>query len=207
MSCTGVILAGGRATRYDGRAKGLERVGGERIIDRVASALRETTDRLIVIANAPQATEWLPGVPAFPDVVADAGALGGVHAALHHARDDVLLVAWDMPFVPAALLAALRARGEADADLCVPESAGSGRGVEPLCAWYSARCLPPVAARLAAGDLRVVSFHADVRAARLSAAEVARFGDPALLFSNVNAPEDLVAAESRAQSPTARDRR
>ncbi len=49
--CTGVILAGGEATRYDGRPKGLESVGGLRIIDRVAAALGEVTDDLLLIAN------------------------------------------------------------------------------------------------------------------------------------------------------------
>ena len=55
MRCTGVILAGGGATRYGGRPKGLERVGGRRIIDRVADVLRETTDELLLVANAPDA--------------------------------------------------------------------------------------------------------------------------------------------------------
>ncbi|MEY4608770.1 MAG: MobA-like transferase domain, partial [Gemmatimonadota bacterium] len=43
MSCTGVILAGGGATRFGGRPKGLEVVAGERIIDRVARGLRMVT--------------------------------------------------------------------------------------------------------------------------------------------------------------------
>ena len=46
MSCTGVILAGGAASRFGGLPKGLERVDGRRIIDRVASALREGSDDL-----------------------------------------------------------------------------------------------------------------------------------------------------------------
>lgn len=197
--CTGVILAGGGATRFGGLPKGLERVGDERIIDRVARALRAVTDDLLLIANDASAASWLPGVRVAGDVRPGAGALGGLHAALAHAEGDILLVAWDMPFVSGALLGALRARGEhglgADAaDAVLPESDGSRRGVEPLCAWYSARCLPAVTAALDAGDRRVIAFHDAVRAVRFGLEEVRGFGDPARLFANVNTPEDLARA-------------
>ena len=180
MSCTGVILAGGEATRYGGRPKGLERVDGARIVDRVAAGLREATDELLLIANSAEAPQWMPGVRVAGDVRRGEGALGGLHAALTHAGTDVIVVAWDMPFVPAALLRALRARGESgDVDAVLPESEGSGRGVEPLCAWYSSRCLPAITASLDRGDRRVVAFHPEIRTARLSHAQVGAFGDPA----------------------------
>lgn len=191
--CTGVILAGGQALRFGGIPKGLERVGGRRIIDRVADVLRETTDELLLIANDAEAPRWLPGVRTLPDIKPGAGSLGGIHAALVHARGPVLVVAWDMPFVPPGLLAALRAGGT-EADAVVPES-DSKRGLEPLCAYYSPACLGPVERRLAAGDRRVIAFHDDVRLARLPAAEVVRYGDPAVMFMNVNRPEDLSHAE------------
>ena len=197
--CTGVILAGGGATRYGGLPKGLERVGGERIIDRVATALRGATDELLLIANADGAAAWLPGVRVAADVRPGEGALGGLHAALTHARGDIVLVAWDMPFVSAALLAALRARGARDAaDAVLPESDGSRRGVEPLCAWYSSRCLPAITAALDAGDRRVIAFHDAVRTVRFGLDDVRAFGDPARLFVNVNTPAELAWAESNA---------
>ena len=207
--CTGVILAGGGATRYGGLPKGLERVGGARIIDRVATALRAVTDGLVLIANAPDAASWLPGARVAADVRVGEGALGGLHAALTHAGGDIVLVAWDMPFVSAALLAALRARGEETprsdvarrvhrvaADAVLPESDGSRRGLEPLCAWYSSRCLPAVTAALDAGDRRVIAFHDVVRTVRFALDEVRAFGDPARLFANVNSPDELAWAES-----------
>lgn len=196
MSCTGVILAGGGSTRYGGRPKGLEPIGGVRIIDRVAVALRATSDDLLMIANAPEAASWLPGVRVAADVRVGEGALGGLHAALARAGTDVLLVAWDMPFVSAALLRMMRARGEAEGvDAVLPESGGSRRGVEPLCAWYSFECLGAVTSALDAGDRRVVAFHDQVRTLRLDEATVATFGDPARMFGNVNTPDDLVRAQ------------
>ena len=193
--CTGVILAGGQATRYAGRPKGLERVGGVRIIGRVVVALRGATDALLLVANDPSAAEWLPGVPTAPDVRPGLGSLGGIYSALVRAGGPVLVVAWDMPFVPTALLAALRSTGaETDADAVVPES-GSPRGLEPLCALYTPACVSPIERRLDAGDLRVVGFYDDVRLARLPVETVATFGDPTRIFLNVNSPDDLARAE------------
>jgi molybdopterin-guanine dinucleotide biosynthesis protein A len=196
--CTGVILAGGLASRYAGLPKGLERIAGTRIIDRVATVLRHATDDLLLIANDPSADGWLPGVRRATDVLPGLGGLGGIHAALHHAAGAVLVVAWDMPFVPAALLAALREAG-ASADAVVPAS-DSKRGVEPLCAYYAPSCLEPIQRRLAAGDRRVVAFFDDVRMVRLEAESVSRFGDPAIMFMNVNTPDDLALAERYAST-------
>ncbi|MGH7622209.1 MAG: molybdenum cofactor guanylyltransferase, partial [Gemmatimonadaceae bacterium] len=155
--CIGVILAGGQASRYGGRPKGLERVRGERVIDRVAAALRATTDSLLLIANDSQAAAWLPGVRVASDVRPGIGSLGGIHAALVHAGTAVIVVAWDMPFVPEALLAELRLRGE-DADVVAPESSGSRRGLEPVCAFYSPACIAPIERALDADDRRVIGF-------------------------------------------------
>jgi molybdopterin-guanine dinucleotide biosynthesis protein A len=205
LPCTGVILAGGAATRYGGLPKGLERVGGVRIIDRVVAALDDVTDDLLLVANDPAAGNWLPGLPVQADLVPNAGGLGGIHAALHRARNAVLIVAWDMPFVPPALLARLRELGDS-ADVAVPES-GSRRGVEPLCAFYAPSCLPAIERALASGDRRVVGFHEWVQVARLPADEVSAFGNPALLFMNVNTPDDLARAERHVASPSAVDHR
>ena len=203
--CTGVILAGGAASRYGGVAKGLERVAGRRIIDRVADALNDVTDDLLLVANDPAAPGWLPDIRIQRDIVPNAGGLGGIHAALHAAGQPVVIVAWDMPFVPSALLARLRALGE-DADVAVPES-GSRRGVEPLCAFYAPSCLPAIEQSLADGDRRVIGFHERVRVARLPADEVSAFGNPELLFMNVNTPDDLTRAEAHAATAHGGDHR
>jgi molybdopterin-guanine dinucleotide biosynthesis protein A len=192
-SVTGVILAGGQATRFGGRPKGLELVRGTRIIDRVATALREVTDDLLLVANDPGAEGWLPGVRTVRDPRPGAGSLGGLYAAVVHAGGGALVVAWDMPFVPGGLLRALRDAG-ADADAAVPES-GSRRGLEPLCAFYRPVCAVAIERRLDASDLRVVSFFDDVRLARLPLEQVERFGDPRVMFMNVNTAQDLALAE------------
>jgi len=195
---TGVVLAGGLSTRYGGLPKGLERVRGVRIIDRVRAALEPVVDTLLLIANEERASEWLPDVPCAGDVLRDVGSVAGIHAALVHAGTPVLVVAWDMPFVPSGLLRTLREAGR-DSDAAVPES-DSRRGLEPLCAYYSPACTGAIERRIAAGDRRVIAFYDDVRVARVPAEVVSQFGDPALLFMNVNTPEERVRAEAHATS-------
>jgi molybdopterin-guanine dinucleotide biosynthesis protein A len=201
---TGVILAGGPATRFGGLPKGLERVAGRRIIDRVRDALDRVTDSLLLIANDDDAGAWLPGVRWARDVRPGCGSLGGIHAALVHARGDVLVVAWDMPFVTSRMLELLRDQATG-ADVVVPES-NSPRGLEPLCAYYGPACLAPIERQLDAFDRRVIGFFDAVRVTRVPAGEVARCGSPDTLFLNVNTPEDLVRAEAHAATAGRRDR-
>lgn len=188
------ILAGGAATRYEGRPKGLERVGGERILDRLLTVLKAATGEApLLVANAPGADAWAPGLRLIADPRPDCGSLGGIYAALTAGDGPVLLVAWDMPFVSVDLLQAL-AGGAAGYDAFLPESDGR-RGVEPLCAVYGPACVDPIVRQLDDEDFRAVGFHEAVRVGRLPLDAVSRFGDPATLFFNVNTPDDLAEAE------------
>ncbi len=193
----GAILAGGAASRYGGAPKGLLTVGGSRILDRVVARVQAVTGTPpLLVANAPDASAWRPDLKTVPDARPGFGSLGGIYTAATAERGPVLCVAWDMPFVPEALLRALvdgAAAGTYDAFL--PESSGR-RGVEPLCAVYGPACGPAIARRLERGDLKAISFHPDVRVGILSLAQVRAFGDPDELFFNVNTPDDLERAEA-----------
>ena len=85
------------------------------------------------------------------------------------------------------------------ADAALPES-GSRRGLEPLCAAYGGACGRAIRAALARGDSRAVGFHGDVRVARLPREDVLQYGDPDVLFFNVNTADDLARAESLCRS-------
>jgi molybdopterin-guanine dinucleotide biosynthesis protein A len=190
----GAVLAGGAASRYGGAPKGLLSVGGRRILDRVVDAVAAVTaGPPVVVANAPDAAQWRPDLVTIPDARPGCGSLGGIYTAITAGAEPVLCVAWDMPFVPAALLRALVA-GAAGSDVFLPESGGR-RGVEPLCAVYGPACGAAIERQLATGDLRAIGFHDAVRVGRLPLARVRAFGDPAVLFFNVNRPDDLERAE------------
>ena len=195
MIIRSAVLAGGRASRFGGKPKGLERVGGERILDRVVAAVRTATGAPpILIANAPEARRWRPDLEIRPDEVPSSGSLGGIYTAVTAGTGPVLVVAWDMPFVPPTMLEALVA-GSTGFDVFLPESGGR-RGVEPLCGVYGPACGPAIRKRIADEDFRAIGFHDAVRVGTLPVAAVERFGDPEMLFFNVNAAADLERAET-----------
>jgi molybdopterin-guanine dinucleotide biosynthesis protein A len=197
VSTAGAISAGGRSTRF-GSPKALATVRGRRIVDRVATVLSAVVgrDRLLVIANDERVATAI-GLPWRRDVLEGIGALAGVHSALLWARErgdsGVLVVGCDMPFIEAGLLRELIARSDM-ADIVIPGSDGP-RGVEPLCAWYRTSCIDAIERAVESGDRRMIGFHDRVRTCRIPPDDVARFGDPARMFLNINTPADVAAAE------------
>jgi molybdopterin-guanine dinucleotide biosynthesis protein A len=157
--------------------------------------LRTACDALLLVAHAPDADGWLPGVRVVGDVHRDAGALGGLHAALWHARAPVVVVAWDMPFVTPALLHALRALGDAGARAALPRHPDGHP--EPLCAYYDAACVHDAERLLRAGERRASALADAVGAAVLDGAPLAALGDPRTLLASVNSPDDLARADAR----------
>lgn len=181
----------------DGLPKGLLPVGGIRILDRLVAAFQEALGGLpLLVANAPDAGSWSPGLRVVADRIAGGGTLAGLHTAVLEAPAPVVAVAWDMPFVTPGLIAAL-AQGLGSADVVIPASGGR-RGVEPLCAGYGPATGPAMAAAIERGDLRAIAFHEAVRVRIIPEAELLAFGDPGRLFFNVNTPEDLVRANGMA---------
>lgn len=178
---TFVVQAGGQGSRLGGVAKGLIRLGGERIVDRLL-ALGAEWPRWVV-ANAPAAYDDL-GVPVVADVVPGRGAPGGVVTALAVADTEwVLTVACDMPFVTRAAIDALLAAAGPDVDVVCFERGGR---LEPLLGLYRRALLADWAAKLDGQP----SLQGLIRAARHRALTP---DDPRVLDS-LNTPEELARA-------------
>src|SRR5689334_4177743 len=138
--CTGALVAGGRAIRLGGLAKGLLQLGGEPLVARALRLFDVLFEETLLVANEAAPYRRF-GARIVPDAVPDKGAPGGLHAALAAARTEwVFIAACDMPFLaegPIAALAAERAGA--------PAAAVMWRGrLEPLHAFWSRACLPAV---------------------------------------------------------------
>ncbi len=169
-------------------------MGGERILDRLVRVMTAALGSPpLLVANAPEAPDWRPDLRVVADVRPGLGSLGGIYTAVVEAPAPVVCVAWDMPFVSEALLRRL-ADGLLEHDACLPESGGR-RGVEPLCAAYGPACRDAIARSLDEGDLRAIAFHERIGVGILPLSEVGRFGDPELLFFNVNTADDLALTD------------
>lgn len=190
VKVTGVVQAGGRSTRMGGAPKALVELGGRRLIERVVGVVREVVDDVLIVTNTPDLYRFLD-LPMVPDVFADGGSLGGIYSGLAAAPGEAAFtVACDMPFLCAAV-ARLVVDRAGEADVVVPRAADQ---LQTLHALYGKRCLPAMEARLRAGRLKVSGFFDEVRVLEVTEAEVARHADPALVFMNVNTPEELARA-------------
>ncbi|HEX7977355.1 MAG TPA: molybdenum cofactor guanylyltransferase [Gemmatimonadaceae bacterium] len=196
--CVGVLLAGGAARRFKGMPKGLALVDGLRIADRVLAALRSATDRQVVVANDARAPFWFPGMKIMRDSEEGLGPLHGLRTALVAAKGDPLIVvAWDMPFVTAALLQHLRALGETGMSAVIPTQ-GVPASAQPLCAYYAPEALAVCERLLAAGERRAGALHDTLPSVRrLGASELAALGDPSRLLLSVDTLSDLAAIGGR----------
>ena len=155
MLTTLIILAGGKSQRM-GQDKAFIRFQGEILIRRIMDRLSGLAEEVIVIA--PRTQEHLPrGIKVTPDLIPGRGPLGGLYTALSAASyPAVAVVACDMPFVNAKLLAYQRdILLSRDLDVVVPSSE---KGLEPLHAVYRQGYLPSTCAQYAGSWRRAVDF-------------------------------------------------
>lgn len=191
---TGILLAGGRSRRM-GQPKGLLNLGGRTMIERVADALQQVAQEVIIVTNDPEEYRFL-GLPLLGDQVKGRGPLGGIQAGLAAASwERTLVLACDLPFVEAGLLRFLLTAGKGRA-AAVPMVRGFP---EPLVAMYSRACLTAVEQTLASESCRVSDFYARIDVRFISEAELEAVTDPRKAFLNVNTPRDWEKALALAE--------
>lgn len=186
---SGIILAGGRATRMEGRDKGLIPLLGQPMIAQALRRLRPQVDDVVINANRHQDEYARFGHPVIGDLNGDyAGPLAGVQAALPHCRHEwALVVACDCPLLPnnlgETLFAALK-----PGDLLA--TTHDGERMQPLFLLIHRSLQPKLDAALAAGHFKVEQW------CRAQAHVVVPITD-ADAFLNVNTEAERLALEQR----------
>lgn len=175
------ILAGGAATRMGG-AKASADLGGRPLASYpLAAARRAGLTPLLVAKEGTDLPELGCQVLTEPDEPRH--PLTGIIAALEHFEEPLVVLACDLPLVPAELLAELAARR---ARFAMPDHPHP----QPLVARYTPGLLPRLRRALAA-TAPLVATARELGGDRLGGAELRGYGDPEEMFSNVNAPGDV----------------
>ena len=198
----GVLLAGGRSERMGGGDKCLVELGGRPLLAHAIERLRPQVASLVLNANGDARRFARFDLPVVADTVTGfAGPLAGILAGMLFARDRmagiryVATAATDSPFFPGDLVARLSAALEGGHDLAIARCGGRD---------YPVFGLFPIGL---AGDL--AEFLATSRNLAVMAwidrhaSSVVEFGAPGGApdpFINVNAPDDLAAAEAALNS-------
>ena len=185
----GLILAGGQGRRMGGVDKGLQLLRGRPMVQWVLERLAPQTDDILINANQNLEAYGALGHPVVADTLQEAGGgfagpLAGLHAGLERCTRPLLAsVPCDSPFLPADLVARLRAALEANgAQLAVVRT---GAQAHPVFALMRRGVCEHLAAFLRHGGRKIDTWYAT-----LAVTEVA-FDDEAAAFSNINTRDEL----------------
>jgi len=193
--CTGVILAGGKNSRFSGKNKALVRIGGKRILDRIYEVFTVLFDKIILVTNDPvQYMEW--DFDIVTDIFPFRSALTGIHTGLFYiTTPHAFFLACDIPFIKKELIEILLDGVEPSIDIVIPETS---KGVEPLCSVYSKRCFKPIEEQLEKKSLKIQRVFQKVRVKKIPE-DILRTIDPDLVsLYNINTPDDLARAKQAA---------
>jgi molybdenum cofactor guanylyltransferase len=186
MNIAAAILAGGKASRLGGIAKGLLPDAAEvPLLQRLLAELAiARIDEVILSANDPRPYAGF-GKTVVADLHPGVGPLGGIEAALHHLAgrcEAVLFLPCDLPNLSAIEVTALiRAHESAPDRIAMAETA---ENEHPLCAVVPVALLPAVSAAIAVGHYSVRRLWHELGA---SAVRI----DNALSLLDLNTPADL----------------
>ena len=184
---TGVILAGGKSSRY-GTNKAFAEMKGTRLIDRVVGIMSAIFPRLIIVTNTPQEYAYLQ-IPMFEDIIKGLGPIGGIYTGLSNMSDPAgFFVACDMPFINPELVRHM-VRIVHDDDAVVPKVEWK---IEPLHALYVKSCLPFIRAAIDAEEYQMVKCYDRMRVRYVEEDEIRGYDPHLKAFFNVNRPEELL---------------
>lgn len=204
---TGIVLAGGKATRMGGACdKAFLKIGSETIIDRQLKALRFFFKEIIIVTNSPDRckpphqlrgkhaiTTIGAGVKIISDVIRDRGPMGGIYSGLLASGSFYnFVVACDMPFINRPLVRYI-IENKSGYDIVIPKI---GRRFHPLLGAYSKNCILPIEKMLKYNRLKVANIFSKVKTRFLSRQEIGRFDKDMASLVNINTPEELKRVES-----------
>jgi len=193
----GIVLAGGASRRF-GRDKATLEIARVGEVETLAGwALRRLEEVCGELAVADAGRAVAPGARSLPDGPGRGPAAGLLGAAHAFPARSLLVLACDLPAVPAHLLAKIAAvAAGGNFDLVLPRWEG---GAEPLAALYAPKALAALDRRIAAGNYALYDLAEEpgLIVATLSAADLVPFGPPQEIFANVNTPEDLAQWSAR----------
>ncbi|MFO7966226.1 MAG: molybdenum cofactor guanylyltransferase [Archaeoglobaceae archaeon] len=190
------VLAGGSGTRLGGIDKGLMKVGGLTLVERLIDTLRGF-DTVIVCKDKREQDYYTQYSKVIEDEFKGGGPLAGIHAALKHFKTSIMVVGVDMPFVRRDVVECLMkefSRKSCEAPQALIPVWKDGK-TEPLLACYNYSIIDRIESNLKRGDKKIINA-LDIDKVKLFTVERLKEYDEELLsFVNINTPEDVKKVE------------
>jgi molybdopterin-guanine dinucleotide biosynthesis protein A len=191
LGVTAFILAGGKSSRM-GSDKAFLQLGDETLLSQALNLAHTVAEEVRIVGDAKKFAGFGRVIE---DVYRDCGPLGGIHAALSSSATELnLMLAVDLPFVGREFLEYLLERArESGAMVTVPRTAG---GLHPLCGAYRRGFAQVAEDSLREGRNKIDRLFAKVETRVIEEDELLRAGFSAVVFCNLNTPEELEKAKS-----------
>lgn len=187
MDIKGCIIAGGRSGRF-GTDKSIHEFRGKPLISHVYDAVHPVIDEIFIAANDPEKFAFM-GLKVIPDIVPGLGPLGGIYTALETFDiSRIFIVPCDMPFLSTELIRYMCSI-TGDYDIVVPKL---GDYYQPMHAVYSHRCGDAIRESINRGRYKMNGFYDGMKIREVTEDEIKQFGEPSVIFKNINFRDDLV---------------
>ncbi|MBU0482380.1 MAG: molybdenum cofactor guanylyltransferase [Proteobacteria bacterium] len=183
---TGVILAGGKSSRF-GSNKALAEFHSRRLIEHPAGALENIFTKRLLVTNTPDEYLFL-GWPMTTDIHPGKGPLAGIHAALKTVSTPfIFVVGCDMPFPDISLIIHLCDQVPGF-DAVIPATAD---GLEPLHGVYGRTGLPVIERCLKAEERKITAVLQLMNTRIIETAVTENIAGSRRPFKNINSPNDM----------------
>ncbi|XVH32463.1 molybdenum cofactor guanylyltransferase [Haloferacaceae archaeon DSL9] len=198
---TGVIIAGGRSTRFGEADKAFAPIAGTPMIRRVADRLVDVVDALVVNCRRDQCDDVEAAMRGYPhpvtiaeDEESDLGPMAGIRTGLRAVESTYgFVVACDVPFVDPDVVRYLFERA-ADHEAAVPRL--DDGWYQTTHAVYRATAMADACDEaLARGERKIIAPLFELDYVEVSEADLREHGSLST-FDNCNTPEALAAAQN-----------
>jgi molybdopterin-guanine dinucleotide biosynthesis protein A len=192
-ACTGVILAGGLSTRFNGKNKALIPIRRKPILSYIYNVYKELFDEILLVTNDPlEYLDW--DLEIVTDIYPIRSSMTGIHTGLFYSKHQHAFVSGcDTPFLKKELVETILTGIDNKSELIIPETR---LGLEPMCAVYSKNCLKNLEHCLNHEKLKIMRCLKKVPVKKISEKKLLQKDPDFISFFNINTPEDLDKAEA-----------
>lgn len=192
LNFTGIILSGGKSLRM-GKNKAFIEIEGLPMIERILNLFKKIFKEILVITNDKNQFGHLDNVKIYNDLIPYKGALGGLFTGLFYSSNEYsFCVGCDMPFLNESLIKFLIKKIDGE-DIIVPKTE---KGLEPLHAIYSKRCLSLIKKMIDSGKSRIIDIYPLLNVKIIEEKEFIELDPEGKSFLNINTPEELEQIKS-----------
>ncbi|MCX9082094.1 MAG: molybdenum cofactor guanylyltransferase [Candidatus Methanoperedens sp.] len=194
MSCSALILAGGRGSRLGFREKALLDISGKPLIAFVIESLEKVVDEIIISVRDEAQGELLktlfPDMRYAYDMYENTGPLAGILSGLSICKDEYCFIAaCDMPFINEKAVHLLFSKCR-DYDAAIPRQ-GDGF-LEPLHAVYNSRSMMSETKKsLEKSETTILAPISRLNVNYVPFEEISKIDPELATFMNINTCEDI----------------